>query len=106
FFGADYSTPKATIGIAKPYVTGHGGQVVGESYEPMGTADYSQDITNIVNAHPDVAFLNVVGNDDVTLQKQWAADPRTKGITRVDILLGEGPAHALGNAAEGIWSSN
>lgn len=106
FFGADYSTPKATIAIAKPYVTGHGGQVVGESYEPMGTSDYSQDITNIVNAHPDVAFLNVVGNDDVTLQKQWAADPRTKGITRVDILLGEGPAHALGTAANGIWSSN
>jgi branched-chain amino acid transport system substrate-binding protein len=79
---------------------------VGESYEPIGTSDYSQDITNIVNAHPDVAFLNVIGNDDVTLQKQWAADPRTKGITRVDILLGEGPAKALGSAAEGIWSSN
>lgn len=106
FFGADYSTPKATMAIAKPYVTGHGGEVVGESYEPMGTSDYSQDITNIVNAHPDVAFLNVVGNDDVTLQKQWAADPRTKGITRVDILLGEGAAHALGTAAEGVWSSN
>ena len=106
FFGADYSTPKATISLAKPYVTGNGGQVVGETYEPMGTADYSQDITNIVNAHPDVAFLNVIGNDDVTLQKQWAADPRTKGITRVDILLGEGTAHALGSAADGIWSSN
>ena len=77
FFGADYSTPKATISLAKPYVTSHGGTVVGESYEPMGTADYSQDITNIVNAHPDVAFLNVVGNVDLALQKQWAADPRT-----------------------------
>lgn len=106
FFGADYSTPKGTINLAKPYLTSHGGQVVGESYEPIGTANYSQDITAIVNAHPDVAFLNVVGNDDVALQKQWAADPRTQGITRVDILLGEGPAHALGSAANGVWSSN
>lgn len=106
FFGADYSTPKATIAIAKPYLTAHGGTVVGESYEPQGTPDFSQDITKIVNAHPDVAFLNTIGNDDVALQKQWAADPRTKGITRVDILLGEGPAHALGSAAAGIWSSN
>jgi branched-chain amino acid transport system substrate-binding protein len=106
FFGADYSTPKATIAVAKPYLTGKGGRVVGESYEPTGTADYSQDITAIVNAHPDVAFLNVIGNDDVTLQKQWAADPRTKGITRVDILMGEGSAKALGSAADGIWSSN
>lgn len=106
FFGADYSTPKTTIAIAKPYLTSHGGTVVGESYEPSGTADFSQDITAIVHAHPEVAFLNVVGNDDVALQKQWAADPRTQGITRVDILLGEGAARALGAAADGIWSSN
>ncbi|WP_017935473.1 ABC transporter substrate-binding protein [Nocardioides sp. Iso805N] len=106
FFGADYSTPKTTISIAKPYLASKGGTTVGESYEPMGTTDYSQDITKIVNAHPDVAFLNVIGNDDVALEKQWAADPRTKGITRVDILLGEGPAKALGSAASGIWSSN
>lgn len=106
FFGADYSTPKSTIAIAKPYLSAHGGTVVGESYEPQGTPDFSQDITKIVNAHPDVAFLNTIGNDDVALQKQWAADPRTKGITRVDILLGEGPARALGPAAAGIWSSN
>lgn len=106
FFGADYSTPKATIAIAKPYVTSHGGTVAGESYEPMGTSDYSQDINKIVAAHPDVAFLNVVGNDDVALEKQWAADPRTKGIKRVDILLGEGEAKALGAAGADIWSSN
>jgi ABC-type branched-subunit amino acid transport system substrate-binding protein len=106
FFGGDYATPKATIGLAKDYLAKNGGTTVGESYEPTGTADFSQDITAIVNAHPDVAFLNVVGNDDVALQKQWAADPRTQGITRVDILLGEGAAHALGDAAEGIWSSS
>jgi urea transport system substrate-binding protein len=106
FFGGDYATPKATIGLAKDYLDKNGGTTVGESYEPTGTADFSQDITAIVNAHPDVAFLNVVGNDDVALQKQWAADPRTQGITRVDILLGEGAAHALGDAAEGIWSSS
>ncbi len=106
FFGADYSTPKTTISIAKPYLMSKGGSVVGETYEPLGTTDYSQDITKIVNAHPDVAFLNLIGNDDVALQKQWAADPRTKNITRVDILFGEGPAKALGSAAAGIWSSN
>jgi ABC-type branched-subunit amino acid transport system substrate-binding protein len=106
FFGADYSTPRSTIAIAKPYVTSHGGTVVGESYEPMGTSDYSQDIDRIVAAHPQVAFLNVVGNDDVALEKQWAADPRTKGIERVDILLGEGEAKALGSAGTDIWSSN
>ena len=106
FFGADYSTPKNTFAIAEPHLKSAGGSVVGESFEPIGTADYSQDITKIVNAHPDVAFLNVIGNDDVTLQKQWAADPRTAGIERVDILLGEGTAKALGAAANGIWSSS
>ncbi|MGH3378093.1 MAG: ABC transporter substrate-binding protein [Actinoallomurus sp.] len=106
FFGANYSTPKATIAAAKPYLTAHGGTVAGEAYEPLGTSDFSQDIAKIVAAHPDVAFLNTIGNDDVALQKQWAADPRTKGITRVDILLGEGPGKALGSAADGIWSSN
>ena len=106
FFGADYSTPKNTFAIAEPHLKSTGGTVVGESFEPIGTADYSQDITKIVNAHPDVAFLNVIGNDDVTLQKQWAADPRTAGIERVDILLGEGTAKALGAAANGIWSSS
>jgi ABC-type branched-subunit amino acid transport system substrate-binding protein len=106
FFGADYSTPKNTFAIAEPHLKSGGGTVVGESFEPIGTSDYSQDITKIVNAHPDVAFLNVIGNDDVALQKQWAADPRTAGIERVDILLGEGTAKALGAAANGIWSSS
>lgn len=106
FFGADYSTPKATIAIASNYLKSHGGTVAGQSYEPIGTSDYSQDINKIVAAHPQVAFLNLIGNDDIALQKQWAADPRTKNITRVDILLGEAPAHALGAAANGIYSSN
>jgi urea transport system substrate-binding protein len=106
FFGGDYSTPKATAAIATAYVSANGGTVAGQSFEPLGTSDFSQDINKIVAAHPDVAFLNTVGNDDVALQKQWAADPRTKGIERVDILLGEGPAKALGAAAAGIWSSN
>ncbi|WP_326710060.1 ABC transporter substrate-binding protein [Streptomyces sp. NBC_01474] len=106
FLGANYSTPKASIGTAKEHLTKLGGTVVGTAYEPSGTADFSQDIANIVKARPDVAFLNVIGDDDVALQKQWAADPRTKGITRVDVLLGEGTAKALGAAAEGIWSSS
>lgn len=100
FLGANYSTPKASIGTAKEHLTKLGGTVVGTAYEPSGTADFSQDIANIVKARPDVAFLNVIGDDDVALQKQWAADPRTKGITRVDVLLGEGTAKALGAAAE------
>lgn len=106
FLGANYSTPKASIETAKEHLTKLGGTVVGTAYEPSGTADFSQDIANIVKARPDVAFLNVIGDDDVALQKQWAADPRTKGITRVDVLLGEGTAKALGAAAEGIWSSS
>jgi branched-chain amino acid transport system substrate-binding protein len=106
FFGSDYSTPKKAFAITKPFVTSHGGTVAGESYEPLGTSDFSQDISKIVAAHPDAVFINTIGNDDVAFQKQWAADPRTKGITRVAPLMSEGETKALGGAAEGVWSSN
>jgi urea transport system substrate-binding protein len=106
FFGSDYSTPKKAFAITEPFVTANGGRLVGESFEPLGTSDFSQDVSKIVAAHPDAVFINTIGNDDVAFQKQWAADPRTKGITRVAPLMSEGETKSLGSAAEGVWSSN
>lgn len=106
FFGSDYSTPKKAFAITEPFVSTNGGKVVGESFEPLGTSDFSQDIGKIVATHPDAVFINTIGNDDVAFQKQWAADPRTQGITRVAPLMSEGETKALGGAASGVWSSN
>ena len=100
--GSDYSTPRGTMKLAQTVIAEHGGMVVGQSFTPMGTADFSAAFAKIAAAKPDAIMINIVGTDDLTFHKQFGNDPRVASIARGDLLLFESVAHVLGASGKGI----
>jgi branched-chain amino acid transport system substrate-binding protein len=100
--GSDYSTPRGTMKMAQSVIASQGGTVVGQSFTPMGTADFSAQFAKIAAAKPDAILINIVGTDDLTFHKQFGNDPRVSAIPRGDLLLFESVAHVLGEAGKGI----
>jgi urea transport system substrate-binding protein len=70
FIGSDYVFPHFFNDVTAKLVEANGGTVVGSSYAPLGTNDFSSYISKIKDAKPDVLFISVVGTDGVALVKQ------------------------------------
>jgi urea transport system substrate-binding protein len=100
--GSDYSTPRGTMKMAQSVIAASGGEVVGQSFAPMGTPDFSAQFAKIAEAKPDAILVNIVGTDDLTFHKQFGSDPRVSAIRRGDLLLFESVAHVLGLTGKGI----
>jgi branched-chain amino acid transport system substrate-binding protein len=104
--GNDYSTPKEGLADARKHIESKGGTVIGQALAAVGTADFSPEISKIVAAKPDVLLQNLVGADSVTFHKQFSQDPRSTGIKRADLLLGETVSKRLGKVVEGVYSGS
>jgi urea transport system substrate-binding protein len=100
--GSDYSTPRGTMKLAQAIIAEQGGTMVGQSFAPMGTADFSAEFAKMAAAKPDAILVNIVGTDDLTFHKQFGNDPRVSSLPRGDLLLFESVAHVLGAAGKGI----
>jgi ABC-type branched-subunit amino acid transport system substrate-binding protein len=70
--------------------------IVDTSYEPLGTTDFSSDISKIAAAHPDTVIDVLVGNDEISFYKQFRTDPRSNGIKTASFLMDDGIAAAIG----------
>lgn len=100
--GADYSAPRAGLAMAKARIEAGGGTVVGMSFTPISTSDYSADIGKIAGAKPDVVLENLTGAGIITFHRQFATDPRVNGIKQADNFLLESMARTLGKDAGGV----
>jgi branched-chain amino acid transport system substrate-binding protein len=76
--------------------TAHGATVVGTSYEPLGTTDWSSDISKIAAASPDTVIDITIGSDETAFYKQFKTDPRSKGIRTASFLMDDGIAASIG----------
>ena len=60
--GNDYVWPRVTNNLAKKYIAGAGGNVVGEEYIPFGPANkFESAVTRIKSAKPDLVVITLVG---------------------------------------------
>ena len=101
-FGSDYSSPKASFARAKAYLTQKNATIVGETYEPLGTSEFSADIARIAAAQPEVVISSLIGAEGVPFYRQFATDPRTKSIKMASIELKAATTRAIGAQADGI----
>jgi urea transport system substrate-binding protein len=100
--GTDSASPKATFAIVKAQIEARGGTVVGTGYEPLGTSDFSPDISKIVSSGADTVFSAVIAGDNITYHKQFAANAGTKKLVQGDMQMVTKTARALGSAAAGV----
>jgi len=93
---SDFASGHIGTGQVQTLVQQKGGQIVGNSYEPLGTTDFSSDISKIDAAKPDTVIDILVGSDETAFYKQFKTDPRSKGIQTASFLMDDGIAASIG----------
>ncbi len=102
--GNDYVWPRTSNEAAEAIIEAAGGTVIGEVYVPLGTAEFSSEITQIQDADPDHILQTLVGGDGIAFQKQLFDFGVTEDTQVLTLLLEEFSGLALGEAAEGVRS--
>jgi ABC-type branched-subunit amino acid transport system substrate-binding protein len=93
---SDFSSGHLGAGLVTARAASDSAQVVGTSYEPLGTTDFSSDIAKIAAAQPDTVIDILVGSDETAFYKQFKTDPRSKGIQTASFLMDDGIAASIG----------
>ena len=95
---SDFASGHIGAGQVAQQATADGATVVGTSYEPLGTTDFSSDISKIAAAQPDTVVDILVGSDETAFYKQFKTDPRSKGIRTASFLMDDGIAASIGGS--------
>lgn len=93
---SDFASGHIGTGQVQDRAKQDGATVVGNSYEPIGTTDFSSDISKIASAKPDTVIDILVGLDEVAFYKQFRTDPRSNGIKTGSFLMDDAAAAAIG----------
>jgi urea transport system substrate-binding protein len=93
---SDFSSGHVGTATVTAQANANGISVAGNSYEPLGTTDFSSDISKIAAAQPDTVIDILVGSDETAFYKQFKTDPRSSGIKTASFLMDDGIAAAIG----------
>jgi branched-chain amino acid transport system substrate-binding protein len=100
--GSDYAFGRGMIEAAKKTITGMGGTILGEEYQPLQASDWTAIISKIRAARPDgIIYSTSGGGPNIDFLKQLKAAGLSMPIGSLSI--DELTAEAGGNAAEGVY---
>ena len=71
FVGSNYVWPKESNRNAKRWLDKVNGELVGESYIPLGNGNFDPIFKNIKSLNPDWIFSTVVGDSDIYFRKEY-----------------------------------
>jgi ABC-type branched-subunit amino acid transport system substrate-binding protein len=104
--GNDYVWPRRTAAAARRYAIDCGGQICGESYLPLGTADFGGVLRQIEQSEPDAVLMLLVGSDAVRFNRAYAAYGLDQRCLRLSTLMDENMLIGSGRAAtSGLYST-
>ena len=107
FVGSDYVFPRSLNAVATKIVEDNGGTVLGDSYLPTDTTDYSPEIRKILDAEPDMLFLTLPGSAGITFVKQARQFGVFDEMTVTGSATFDTEAYsAIGKLSEGVYVVN
>lgn len=71
FIGSNYVWPKESNRNAKQWLETANGELVGESYMPLGHGEFDPIFKNVKKLQPDWIFSTVVGDSDLYLRQEY-----------------------------------
>jgi urea transport system substrate-binding protein len=71
FIGSNYVWPRESNRNAKQWLENVDGELVGESYMPLGLGDFDPIFKNVKKLQPDWIFSTVIGDSDLLLRKNY-----------------------------------
>ncbi|MDA8344752.1 MAG: substrate-binding protein [Thermaerobacter sp.] len=99
--GDDYVWPTKTSAVVKATVQKAGGSVVGTSYVPLGTSNFSSVLTQIQAARPNFLSMELIGTDAIAFMKQFYALGLEHHTKVVMLAIDNGTLQAMGQAGVG-----
>lgn len=103
--GNDYCWPKATNRCARRVIDEHGGMVVAEHYERLGTRSFDPLLEAIERSGAELVVSTFVGADEVAFERQFSAAGLRGRTQTLALALDENTREHIGAAgAGGLWS--
>lgn len=87
FVGSDLPTNHSVLDELTSAVNAAGGQIVGSSFEPFGSTDFTNDLTRVKSSGADAVVSAVAGNDSLVFHKQYATDPTASAIEALEMYV-------------------
>jgi len=103
----DYAFGYETCGGFVNTFTDHGGRILKQLWNPVGTPDFSAYMAQIKQASPDVVFAQQLSADSVRFIKAWHDFGLASGKTVLlggETLTDQAALRSMGNSADGIVS--
>jgi len=100
FVGSNYVWPKESNKNAKVWLKEAGGELLGEEYIPLGSAEFTPILNKIRDAQPNFIFSTVVGASDIAFHKQFKQEGfKVDTMPIASLTTGEIEVKAMGNEA-------
>lgn len=94
--GNDYVWPRASHALARQYIAGVGSELVGETYVPFGTADYSEVLDQLRSSRADAVLLSLIGQDAIDFNRAFGRDRLSNSMLRLSCAVGENELLGIG----------
>lgn len=94
--GNDYIWPRASHALARQYIAGVGSALVGETYVPFGTVDYSEVLDQLRSSRADSVLLSLIGQDAIDFNRAFSRDRLANSMLRLSCAIGENELLGIG----------
>lgn len=94
--GNDYNWPRDTNAAAAVIITESGGEIVGEEYVPLGTADFDASLQRIRSSGADAVLVTLVGGDSVGFNIGFGTFGLDEQAIRLGTLIEENTLAGIG----------
>ena len=104
--GHDYNWPRDTNALAKQYIAGAGGEVVGEEYVPFTVAEFDSSLQRIRESGADAVLITLVGGGSVGFNVSFGSFGMDRQAIRLGTLIEENTLAGIGSEnANRLYSS-
>jgi len=94
--GNDYVWPRASHAQARRFIAQSGGQVVDESYLPLGTEDYDLYIDRLASLDVDGVLVSLVGQDAIAFNRAFGQRGLHRRMLRLSMCIDENTLLGIG----------
>ena len=95
--GSDYVFPQTANRVVNAYAEGHGMEVVGEEYTPMGSTDFTTIVNKLKSSGADAVVNTLNGDSNVAFFKEYKASGLTADqVPVISMSIAEEEISAIG----------
>jgi len=105
--GNDYVWPHVSHRQARGYIADAGGDMVAETYLPIGSSDFSEVLDQIRLLRVDAVLVSLVGQDSVDFNRAFGRAGLSRNVLRLSGAIGENELLGIGaENAENLFVSS